>query len=434
MTEPIIQAIPDDQPNPPSPVRPSTVPGVFTDPFEAALARTSREFQSVARQVRQSVIARDNAEQAAAALLKPGLSLDERAQTLIDRGLFTQGALAEVKKQLNDGTINYVGLQAQANAIGTGLQTDYDRLWSIDPVASSQLFPQSTDSTRIKLAREVFGVGGVGGSAAAPTYSIQIGPHGEILRMGSNGSFEQIGSRPDLAAKQVHIQTNAMTGEAWALTMDSDGNVTSRSSLGKVAYPEIDPEKKFRWDVLSAAAQTEQAMAGIEIQRRGQVVTALGQDYANQTMLGTMEINEAQLNLQRIDAAFNQQRADREQMLKYAVTESSLRQLPNGQTVTQLPFSDQLSAILSAATGRTFSPSDFQLGVTAVNPDQTARDVIASSSYTDPIPGLTAGLQSTRQAIDKVLAAPVTKGTATQQVLDQAKAAAAPVPAVPGVN
>lgn len=107
-------------------------------------------------------------------------------------------------------------------------------------------------------------------------------------------------------------------------------------------------------------------------------------------------------------------------MMRFAVTRSSLRTNAAGETVTQLPFSSQLASILGAVTGKTFSETDFQLGVGAMNPDQTAQDVLGSSQFQSPIPALAGALSSSRQMIESILGKPMGNMAASEQITQMA--------------
>ena len=335
----------------------------------------------------------------------------------------TDVVLAAQGKAAGGGTYNQAAVNAFITNIDKQIETAKDELYAIDAQGAYGLYP---DIGKMKSAVELATKMG-GGAGSAPTYSFQIGQRGEVIRMSSAGSFEIIGTRPELANKTTQVINDTTSGHAYALVLDVDGNVTARTDLGKVGYAEIDPERKFRMDVLTSAASIEQSMAGIELQRRGQVVNAIGEDFARQVQIGTLTLNEAQLNLNRIDTALTQRRAERQQILQYGVTEASLRTNAAGERVTQLPFSSQLASILSATTGRPFSEGDFQLGVAAVNPEQAASDVMTGSSFTSAIPGLTQQAASTSSLINAIVNAPLAATPASAAVQ---KAATAAIPGV----
>lgn len=279
-----------------------------------------------------------------------------------------------------------------------------NRMASIDPDLTVSYYPDRMNEV---LAGQASLAKSLGGGGSAPTYQFQVGAGGEVYRISSGGSFEYMKTIPELAEKSTQVVVDERTGESIALTFDSNGEVTKRTPLGEYAYPQIDPERIFERDLLMNAATIEQSFAGIELQRRGQIVNAIAADFASQIEIGKMTFQDAQLRLNQINSALDQRRQERETLLQYGVTRASLRTNALGETVTRLPFAEQTASILSMATGQQFRPEDFELGVTAVSPDQAARDVLASSAYTNPVPGLVAGLQATRGAISGIFAEPL---------------------------
>ena len=145
---------------------------------------------------------------------------------------------------------------------------------------------------------------------------------------------------------------------------------------------------------------------GLELTRRGQMIAAIGQDFANQIELGRLDIQQATLNLDRMDRALTQRRAEREQALQFAV--SSTRLLPSGAEVTDLPGGAQLAAILSQVTGQEFGADMFTLPVTRIDPDAAARDVL-NAGQTDQLATarLKAEFQASRDAISGIVGTPL---------------------------
>lgn len=291
-----------------------------------------------------------------------------------------------------------------------------DELYSISPPLAMQGIPGafSRNADAIKKQQEL--LGGNAKQVAPLQYTFQIGPKGQIIRTGNNGEWSIVKTDPELADKKVQIQTDKATGEGWAITLDADGNVTNRKSLGIIDYPAVDPTKEYQFKVMTQAASAEQAMAGINLQQRGQVLAAIASDFEHQVSIGQMTYTEANTNLARIDSAFTQRRLDREQALKYAVTALSIHRDAQGNEVTRLPFAEQLSGILSSATGRGFTPDQFDLSVTHVNPEATGQAVLDASAYTSPIPGLVAGAQAARAATNAVVGAPAGDLSVTRQL------------------
>lgn len=297
------------------------------------------------------------------------------------------------------------------------VESNVGRMVAIAPELTAQHFSLNLD--QLKKAQDIFGPKG-GGAADRVRYAIQIGPNGEIIRTNDAGGFEIVDTRPELAQKQTQVTTNEMTGEAFALTLDSQGNVTNRVSLGQVAFPQVDPAQKFRFDVLNAAASIEQSMAALDVTKRGQIIEAIGEDFARQVQVGQLEQNEARLNLDRIDKAMTQRREERKELLRFAVTRESLRTNAAGETVTRLPFASQIASILTSATGRKFSDSDFEVGVGYINPDQAAQDIINGSTYNSSVPGLRDGIASTRDAINRIINSPQAPQVASAAITNMA--------------
>lgn len=292
------------------------------------------------------------------------------------------------------------------------------RMASIDPDLTAQSYPDR--AADIAVWQADLGKSLRDAAPAGPSYQFQVGPGGEVYRISSAGSFEYMKTIPELAEKSTQVITDDRTGESIALVFDSQGNVVSRTSLGEFSYAKIDPEREFQRDLLMNAATIEQSFAGIELQRRGQIVDAISNDFAAQIELGRMTFTDAQLRLDQINSALDQRRAEREVVLKYGVTRASLRTNALGETVTRLRFAEQTASILSQALGQDFRPEDFELGVTAVSPDQAGRDVLASSAYTNPVPGLVAGLEATRGAISDIFAEPLGDFAVSNQVTKMA--------------
>lgn len=261
------------------------------------------------------------------------------------------------------------------------------------------------------------GGGGGGGAAYMPSYSFDVAPNGDVYRMGSDGTFQLVDNFPAFAQRNVQVVTDTRTGEAFAIATDNEGNLVGRESLGQYAFPEIDPERVFRRDNLFRAAELEVALGGLELQRRGMMIDAIGNDMAMQIQLGRMTYDEVNLRLNTISEALNQRRAERQDILRFGVTRESLRTLPSGETVTRLPFAEQTAALLGQATGQEFSATDFELGVTYVNPEQAATDVQNAGQFTSPIPGLTNSLAGARQAISRMFSEPVGDMAVTEQAL-----------------
>lgn len=264
------------------------------------------------------------------------------------------------------------------------------------------------------------GGGGGGRIAAGPSYQFEFAPNGDLYRVGSDGTFTLMDNIPEFAQRNVQVVNDQRTGEAFAIATDNEGNVVQRTSLGQYAFPEIDPERLFQRDIMFRAAELETALGGLELQRRGQLIDAIGTDMSNQIMLGRMVYEEARTRLDTVSTALSERRNERQDILRFGVTQESLRQLGSGETVTRLPFAEQTAALLSMSTGQSFSAEDFELGVTYVDPDQAARDVTEAAQFESPIPGLAAGIQGARQAIGNIFSEPIGDFAITEQLIRQA--------------
>lgn len=306
-------------------------------------------------------------------------------------------------------------LRAQVRYLEDDNESLIDRMYTAAPDVAATYFPEYFDADRAKDIRSLYGTGG-----SAPSYQFQVGDGGEVYRISSSGSFEYLKTIPELAQKSTQIVNDARTGHSYALTLDSAGNVTGRTDLGQFSYAEVDPERKFRLDLLNSAAAAEASLAGIELERRGQVVNVIAQDIANMFDLGRMTYEESTLNLNRINSALEQRRAERQQLFAYGVREASIRRDASGREVTVLPFARQTAGILGQATGQQFTEDDFTLDVTRINPEQAGQDVINSSAFTSPIPGLMAAIESARNAMQATVNQPLADMAVTNTLIAEA--------------
>jgi hypothetical protein len=298
-------------------------------------------------------------------------------------------------------------IMAYVNYLDSQIENFVKQLYSLDEEQAYNDYPEylSENASSITAQRKLFG-----GSDRAPVqaYSFTIGPGGNVIRTNSiTGAVEILDTKVPQGSQ---IVTNQRDGHAYAINKDTGDRV----DLGVVAFPEIDPEQRFRLDVLSQAAQVESNLAGIDLQQRSLMIKALGDDNANMVTLGRMRYEESALNLNRLNSAFDQRRAEREQVLRYGVAQSSLRA---GGTMSQLPLSPQLANMLSGLTGQQFSEADFQLPVSYVSPDQAANDVLAGTAYDSPIAGLSAAFSQSRQMIENILGKPLGSRAASEQLM-----------------
>jgi hypothetical protein len=170
-----------------------------------------------------------------------------------------------------------------------------------------------------------------------------------------------------------------------------------------------------RQTVALQAAGVAAQFGGLELERRGQIVAAIGEDLAFQAQIGRVEFDEAMGNLNRIDSALNQRRAEREQLLQFAVKESSVRRDPRtGEEVTTLPGAAQLVAILGQGTGQDFAADFGELATTRIDPEGVGQNVIEASAFDSAVPALRQGLAESRASINDILGAPL----GTQAVSD----------------
>ncbi len=163
---------------------------------------------------------------------------------------------------------------------------------------------------------------------------------------------------------------------------------------------------------------TALALQGLDLQSKSLEIQALANALSAEIDIGRMTFDEARLNLDRVSEAMNQRRQDQLLLVESAVKQSSLRTDPvTGELVSQLPFSQQLATAFSQAFGQTFGQDQFSIAAGVVNPQQAGQDVIGSTEFVSPIPGLTESLISTTNAIQGTLAAP---GPAAAAVTGQA--------------
>jgi hypothetical protein len=376
----------------------------WVDPFERALSAYGRDFQQIARETQTSVATRSGLLSAANAINRPGLTLEQRASALARAGYSQIGSLEDIKKALEGGQAPSIvmALTSQANSLQTAIDKNLDRMTGLNPQGTFELFPDAAaDSGRIKLGREILGIqgGGSGQSYAPAAQQIVTAPNGSLYSYNpNNGAITKVGDFPDFHPTQV--VKDERTGDAFAV----DQVTGERKNLGNYGFAAIDPKVQFtetqRVNDATLAVQRMNVDAnfkGVELQRRGQQVAALGEDWSRQIQLGQLTLQEVQTNLNRISTAFEVEQKQREQQLQYAVKRSSLSEV-NGETVTTLPFADQIAGILSASTGQDYSRSDFQLATTVVDPQAAGQKVLDATNFESSIPSLKAGAASTTAA------------------------------------
>lgn len=236
--------------------------------------------------------------------------------------------------------------------------------------------------------------GGGGGFKPAP-FQFQTLENGDILSFNPNtGEVSKVGNYPDAVRKQLEVDQR--TGDLLAINPFTGESSVLKAGFG---FPQIDPRVQFQ-------TETALGLAGMEVQRRGQWVSALGQDMANRIQIGMMTYEEAETNVNTVVQALNQRRADTELALRFAVPQSSIFTDPRtGQRMSRLPGADALANILADSTGERVDDL-FTLPVGTIDPNASANDVIRAGQFESPIPGLMAALENTRQMVAATLGAP----------------------------
>jgi len=317
--------------------------------------------------------------------------IDSRKETLtsaltwMNLGTTEQSDLAKSIAELTGGNtggaITVSGVfTAQKKYLDSQIETVADQLFTIAPNLASVQYPSYATEKRA----------GLSGSAAPKVAQVLQGSDGTVFTVSTDGSIVRKGTFPELQTGfEAHTDRQGRLVAFNPNRPDLPPTVLDPN----FGFAEVDPQIKFK-------VETAAAFAGLDLQRRGQTIAAWGTDAANRIQVGRLELDEAQLELNRIDTAFNQRRADEALKLQYAVAGSSVFMGPNGERLTRPP----LSGPLAKAMG--ISPDELNLPVTSVNPDQTARDVLAASQFESPVAALKAQLDATRDAIGGLTAAP----------------------------
>ncbi len=169
------------------------------------------------------------------------------------------------------------------------------------------------------------------------------------------------------------------------------------------------------------ATETALALQGLDLQSRSLEIQALSNALAAEIDIGRLTYDEARLQLDRVRTAMDQRRQDQLLLVESALKQSSLRTDPvTGELVSQLPFSEQLTAAFSQAFGQTFQQDQFSIAAGVVNPQQAGQDVIGSTEFRSPIPGLTQSLVSTTDAIQGILGQDFNAGDAAKATIESA--------------
>ncbi|KKL08331.1 hypothetical protein LCGC14_2576950, partial [marine sediment metagenome] len=226
-------------------------------------------------------------------------------------------------------------------------------------------FPEFMSTDRPGLVTQFGPKPSAGRAPVLPT--IMRGPEGHYAVLDPfTGSVIQSGQIPGWEDKpnlQIITDRNGNL-----IAVDPNDPAASPVMLIKgFGFPEIDPQvtfaesvRQFEEQIAIRRQEVAGMFIGLELERRGQMIEAITQDFAFQIDIGQMTYQEAQLNLNRINSALDQRRAERAQLLELGVTRASLVER-GGETLTQLPGGTQLAAILSAATGQEFGPGFTEL-------------------------------------------------------------------------
>lgn len=357
-------------------------------------------------------------------LLNTGSGLDAATRERF-RGAVT--SMAEALGLVDPGSKAPVPIPAVMQALNAQIKFEQeqidssaDQLFTINPNLAATQKPGLANKKRLEAA-------GVDLSAPSKNQVAQVlqGPDGSISVVMNDGTVTDKGKFPQFAKGTAYTFQTDRSGALVAINPnDPKDRVVVDKNFG---FAEIDPAvlrtdsiDQHKDNIGIAQQQVAASFAGVEVQRRGIMVSALGQDMANQVAIGRMTYDEAQLNLDRIDKAFTQRRLERDQMLQYAVSRTSLRVNSAGEQVTALPGGAQLAAILSQSTGQHFDPSIADLPTMTIDPQRTAQQLIDASRYDSPIPGLRSSLDATRQAVGAIVGAPL----ATKITADAATGAA----------
>ena len=321
------------------------------------------------------------------------IGIDRRQATLttalnaMNLGTNEQSDLAKQIAELTGGstgsamTVSGV-FTAQKKYLDSQIETVADQLFTIAPALAMSQYPSYATEKRVGLS---------GAAASAPKVAqVLQGSDGTVFTVQTDGSIVRKGTFPELQSGfEAHTDRQGRLVAYNPNRPDQPPTVIDPN----FGYAEVDPQIKFKVD-------TAATFANLDLQRRGQVLQAMGTDMANRIQLGQMTYSEAQLQLNRVDTAFNQRRADQQLALQYAVAKSAVFTGPSGEQLTRPPLADELAKSMGIA------PEKFNLAVTTINPDQTARDVLTASDFTSPIDEVQRQLDATKAAIGGLTTAP----------------------------
>ncbi len=219
-------------------------------------------------------------------------------------------------------------------------------------------------------------------------------PGGTVVRSDKRG---ELPSEVVFQGAQVGPADTIMQRDNGDLVAISPDGSRIRTLIEGFGFSQIDPERTFALE----AQRTDIAFRGLELQARGLQVQALGQDFANRIALGRMEFEEAQLNLNRINSAFEVRRQERDVALKFAIASTSVRTLPDGTRVFRSPLAEATAQALG------LPPGSLDLPVGVVNPEASAQALLNATQLDSPIPDLEAQAAATATSTQALLDAPL---------------------------
>lgn len=286
----------------------------------------------------------------------------------------------------------------------TQLKTTYDRLFVGFPGVAVRAFPSEANKDRLTLS----GID-IGGGTKRQVVQVLTASNGKVFTVMNSGEVVDHGVFPELAKGNYQAQVRR---DGALVAFDPSDPSKPRVVIDRdFGFAEIDPQIKrtdmigqFEANLAISKQQVAIQFAGVELQRRGLLVNAQSDFMAREIELGRLTYEEARTNLDRINIAFDQRRKDLVIQLQHAVSRTSLRTNAAGETVTALPLGAELAGILGVA------PSNFELPVTAVNPDATGQAVLDASAFQSPQAGLRAQLDAARAAVAGIIGAPGASG------------------------
>ncbi len=219
-------------------------------------------------------------------------------------------------------------------------------------------------------------------------------PGGTVVRSDKRG---ELPSEVVFQGAQVGPADTIMQRDNGDLVAISPDGSRIKTLIEGFGFAQIDPERTFALE----AQRTDIAFRGLELQARGLQVQALGQDFANRIALGRMEYEEAQLNLNRINSAFEVRRQEREVALSFAIASTSILTLPDGTRVFRSPLAEATAQALG------LPPGALDLPVGVVNPEASAQALLDATQIDSPIPDLEAQADATAAATEALLGAPL---------------------------